>query len=231
MHTADASAPSYRWISDRHLAVSWHDDDARRITSCWEHLRSTIPAIDVIPSHRSVTVQFDPANLDQVRALAQVKAAVESLSTINAPLQKLHELPTCYDGPCAPDLADLALHASRSVEEVIRLHTHATFTVRYIGFAPGFPYLTGLPAALHMRRLDRPRQSVPAGSVAIAGDQAGIYPSQSPGGWRIIGQTPVKLFDLTRASPCLFAPGDHVRFVRISRDEFNALAASKATPS
>lgn len=228
MPAANSPTPDYCWISDRHLAVSWPDDDARRITSCWQHLRSTIQAIDIIPSHRSVTLQFNPIDLDPARALANVQAAVDSLATIAATAPKLHELPTCYDGPCAPDLADLAAHAARSIEDVIQLHTQTTFTVRYIGFAPGFPYLAGLPQALHMQRLDRPRHSVPAGSVAIAGDQAGIYPSQSPGGWRIIGQTPVKLFDLSRSSPCLLSPGDHVRFVRITHEEFDGRAAFRA---
>jgi KipI family sensor histidine kinase inhibitor len=116
----------------------------------------------------------------------------------------------CYDGE---DLAEVAQRTGRAVDEVLRLHAGAEYTVRMLGFLPGFPYLDGLPEALRLPRLGTPRLAVPAGSVAIAEGQCGIYPVQSPGGWRILGRTDLVLFDPRRDPPALLAPGDRVRFL------------------
>ena len=136
------------------------------------------------------------------------------------------DIPVCYDAEFAPDLAALAAHSGLSPDEVIARHQARTYQVAMIGFAPGFPYLLGLDPALAMPRLATPRMQVTAGSVGIGGAQAGIYPAESPGGWRIIGRTPLRLFDPAREEPALLAPGQSLRFVAINRSRFDALLPS-----
>ena len=135
----------------------------------------------------------------------------------------LVEIPVCYDGEFGPDLGEVAEHAKLAQAEVIALHTASEYHVAMLGFAPGFPYLLGLDARLHAPRRASPRTRVPAGSVAIGGAQTGIYPRELPGGWRLIGRTPLTLFDAQRDPPALLAPGQRVRFRAISAQEFAAL--------
>jgi len=125
------------------------------------------------------------------------------------------EIPVCYGGEWGPDLDFVARHAGLTTAEVIRRHAAAEYTVYMMGFLPGFPYLGGLDVSIAAPRLETPRRRVPAGSVGIAGEQTGIYPLASPGGWRLIGRTEVALFDLTARPPCLLAPGDQVQFIPI----------------
>ena len=138
------------------------------------------------------------------------------------------EIPVCYGREYGLDLDAVAEHAGLSRDEVIARHVAAEYTVAMLGFAPGFPYLLGLDASLHVPRRANPRTRVPAGSVAIGGAQTGIYPRELPGGWHLIGRTPLTLFDPAREPPCLLAPGDHVRFRAIEADEFARLAERDA---
>jgi inhibitor of KinA len=135
------------------------------------------------------------------------------------------EVPLVYGEDFGPDLDSIAVIHGLSAEMVISLHREAVYRVCLIGFTPGFPYLSGLPEELVTPRLSDPRQAVPAGSVAIGGRQCGIYPVRSPGGWRIIGRTPLRLFDIQRPEPCLLAPGDEVVFRRIDEPEFVEMAS------
>jgi inhibitor of KinA len=149
---------------------------------------------------------------------AALRGRGRSVKTIRAP--RTIEVPVCYDPEFALDLEAVAQHCGLSPNEVGKRHAAARYQVRCIGFTPGFPYLSGLPAALATPRRATPRTAVPAGSVAIGAGQTGIYPLRSPGGWNIIGRTPLPLFDLAREPAALFAPGDRVRFVAIDRKEF-----------
>ena len=133
------------------------------------------------------------------------------------------EIPVCYGGEFGPDLHDVAAHNHLKNEEVIELHSSANYLVYFLGFAPGFPYLGGMPREIAAPRLSTPRTQVLAGSVAIGGHQTGVYPVSSPGGWRIIGRTYLQLFVTARNPPTLLQMGDHVRFVPISRREFERL--------
>jgi inhibitor of KinA len=133
------------------------------------------------------------------------------------------EIPVCYDLKFAPDLERVAHHAQISPSELVDLHNATDYRVHCLGFTPGFPYLTGLPKELATPRHATPRKEIPAGSVAIGGAQTGIYPQESPGGWNIIGRTPLRLFDPQRHPPSLLCAGDRVRFRAITRDEFDAL--------
>jgi KipI family sensor histidine kinase inhibitor len=137
---------------------------------------------------------------------------------------RLVEIPVCYGGECGPDIDAVAEHARLSRDAVAARHAAAEYTVAMLGFAPGFPYLLGLDAALQVPRRATPRTRVPPGSVAIGGAQTGIYPRELPGGWHLIGRTPLVLFDPQREPPCLLAPGDRVRFRPIGAQEFAPLA-------
>jgi inhibitor of KinA len=134
---------------------------------------------------------------------------------------RLVEIPVCYGGELGPDLDDVARAHGLTPDEVVALHTEAEYLVYMIGFMPGFAYLGGLPAQIATPRRKTPRTAVPAGTVGIGGQQTGVYPLVSPGGWNLIGRTPVKIFDITRAEPTLLLTGDRVRFRAILRAEFD----------
>jgi inhibitor of KinA len=138
------------------------------------------------------------------------------------PHRDLIEIPVCYVADLALDLEEVARHAQLTADEVVRRHSATEYRVQCVGFTPGFPFLSGLPAELSTPRRASPRSKVPAGSVAIGGAQTGIYPLRSPGGWNIIGRTPLALFDVRRDPPVLLQAGDRVRFRPISREEFDS---------
>ena len=177
--------------------------------------------VEVVPAFASVAVFLQSP--EYLAACATAVPAVlrgrgRAAKTTRAP--RLIEVPVCYDPDFALDLEEVAQHCGLTPNEIVARHAAARYHVRCVGFTPGFPYLSGLPAALATPRRATPRTAVPAGSVAIAGGQAGIYPLPSPGGWNIIGRTPLRLFDVTREPAALFAPGDQLRFVSIAREEF-----------
>ena len=184
---------------------------------------------DVVPAYASLAVFFDCDRIDAVDPHAFVATALRScldaITDMAATPARVIDIPVCYDNGMAPDLAEAASELGLNVEELIQRHCAADYSVAMIGFAPGFPYLLGLPESLALPRLATPRRCVPAGSVAIGGHQAGIYPRESPGGWRLLGRTPLLLFDPARIAPSLLAPGDRVRFQRIDPAAFERMAS------
>ncbi len=194
--------------------------------------KARIPGvIEFVPAFASVAIFFDPSRIGSWAGLTSaVRAAAKSrrAARLSPPRKGAIELPVCYDPEFGLDLEEIARRAKVSVAQVVALHTGRTYRVHCLGFTPGFPYLSGLPKKLKTPRRANPRAEVPAGSVAIGGSQAGIYPLRSPGGWNVIGRTPVRLFDLMREPPALLRIGDQVRFRAIDRHEFETLlAASK----
>ena len=182
--------------------------------------------IELAPAYTTVGVFFDPARSSFEPLRTQIEQVLETeVPKPRARTGKTIEVPVCYEDEFAPDLREVAWHARLSAHQVIQRHTDAFYRVTCVGFAPGFPYLSGLPAELATPRRASPRKEIPAGAVAIGGTQTGIYPRKSPGGWNIIGRTPLSLFEVTRESPSLFQAGDRVRFRRISREEFERLSA------
>jgi inhibitor of KinA len=174
------------------------------------------------PAYASILIDFDPLRLSHEEAASIMEhLAGEGLSQHDR-VANVVAIPVCYDSEFAPDLQEVANHAKIPTHEVIRLHFSVTYCVHFLGFTPGFAYLGGLPDTLHVPRLATPRKHVPAGSVAIAGSQAGIYPVDSPGGWRLIGRTPVRIFDPDATQPTLLKPGDLVEFHEIDRATFDA---------
>ena len=135
----------------------------------------------------------------------------------------MFEIPVCYGGEYGPDIQNIADHAGLSVEEVIQIHTSRDYLIYMLGFLPGFTYLGGLDERIHTPRLANPRIRIPAGSVGIGGSQTGIYPMDSPGGWQLMGMTPVKTYDPDREVPILVEAGDYIRFVAIDEDEFHRI--------
>ena len=196
-----------------------------RVYALADSLMASPPAwmTELVPTYRSLLVQYDALNADygDVAAELESRLASEMVSgTSHASRQPLvYELPVVYGGDDGPDLDTVAAHAGMSTEEVIEIHSSVAYRVYMIGFSPGFPYLGGMDSRIACPRLATPRVRVPAGSVGIAESQTGVYPNQSPGGWQLIGRTPVKLFDQAQEPPSVLQPGHYVRFVPVSADE------------
>jgi KipI family sensor histidine kinase inhibitor len=195
-----------------------------RVHALASAIRARLPgAVEVVPSYRSLLVLHDPVRTPRAGLMRRLRALAASLE--DAPVAVPHRvvrLPVCYGGPHGPDLDEVAAVAGRSAEAVVALHAAPVYRVHLLGFTPGFPYLGGLDPALNVPRLEAPRSRIPAGSVAIGGGQTGVYPVESPGGWRLIGRTPLRLFDPRRPRPFLLAAGDGLRFVPIDGEAFDA---------
>jgi len=190
--------------------------------------------IELAPAYTTVAVFVDPLRAiadgaptkgalewfsDRIRTTLSERARRPSL-----PASTPIEIPVCYDADFAFDLADVSRQTRRSSAEIIELHCGAEYLVNCIGFTPGFPYLSGLPNELNVPRRASPRKEVPAGSVAIGGKQTGIYSVSSPGGWNIIGRTPLRIFDPANEPPALLRAGERVRFRPVSREEFESVS-------
>lgn len=181
--------------------------------------------LDVVPAYASVGVFFDVRRVapTEVRDwLLRTSAALAGPAADEASggTARIVEIPVLYGGDAGPDLDGAAAELGISPDELLRRHVAPAYRVAMMGFAPGFPYLSGLDPTLALPRLATPRTQVQAGSVAIGGAQTGIYPRESPGGWRLLGRTPMSLFDPMRDPPCLLAPGDQVRFRAIDAGAF-----------
>jgi len=195
---------------------------------------------ELVPTYRSLAVYFDPLEVKrqdlekQITRLLQEIEVPEHVGELEAeagsqveqtfPRQgKTVIIPVCYGGEYGPDLTFVAQHTGLPEEEVVRIHTSRTYRVYMLGFLPGFPYLGGMDERIATPRLETPRTRIPAGSVGIAGCQTGFYPMESPGGWRIIGRTPIKAFDPFSDTPFLLSPGDFVQFKSIGETEYQKL--------
>jgi inhibitor of KinA len=187
----------------------------------------------VVPAFAAVSVFGAPEAIDRIAELLPTMRPIDKDSTEARPApagggdeRSVHVIPVCHDPGLAPDLAGVAGRAGMTVDDLIACHAAGDYSVLAVGFVPGFAYLGGLDARLHVPRLETPRARVPAGAVALAAGYTGIYPAESPGGWNLIGRTPLPpsaLFDPARtARPALFRPGDRVRFRPVSRAEFDA---------
>lgn len=223
-----------RALGDAALIVRVADDLAdnpeaqlRAVLTTTERIRAAKirGVIEVAPASATVAVFYDPARSARYEELVgAVREAVESSNVRVKADARAVEVPVCYAPAFGLDLEEVARTAQLSLEEVTRQHAAARYHVSCIGFAPGFPYLSGLPVKLATPRRSSPRTIVPAGSVAIGGAQTGIYPQASPGGWNIIGRTPLRLFDASREHPSTLRAGDVVKFCPITPAEFELLS-------
>jgi len=178
------------------------------------------------PAYSSLLIKFDALTLRHDELQTTLRDYLGRLDSVQLPPPRLVEIPVCYGGEFGPDLAHVAGLHNLTPEQAIEAHASATYTVCFLGFAPGFAYLGGLPDALATPRLSAPRRRVPAGSVGIAGHQTGVYPFSTPGGWRLIGRTPLKMFQAERPGMCLLLIGDRVRFTPVSRERFTELESA-----
>ena len=204
-----------------------------RVQAACAHLQHALPQLECVPAYASLLLRFDPlawrkglAADPQQRLRETVLEALGGSAEARAPTRE-HVIPVCYGGAHGPDLDEVASHCNLSADQVIARHVGACYQVAMIGFAPGFPYLLGLDPTLAMPRRRDPRQRVPAGSVAIGGSQTGIYPEPLPGGWQLIGRTPLCLFEVSAERPSLLVAGDQVRFRAIGDDEFSRWEAEQ----
>jgi len=200
------------------------NDAVHRLAAAVENAR--IPGIvELTPSYRSLGIYYDPLQIEYSEIVQRLGELVSSDQPGLQRRARRVEVPVVYGGDFGPDLEFVASAHGLDAAAIVALHREPVYRVCLIGFTPGFPYLGGLPETLATPRLATPRAAVPAGSVAIGGQQCGIYPVNSPGGWRIIGRTPLRLFDVRQVEPCLLAPGDEVVFRRIREHEFGEIAS------
>jgi inhibitor of KinA len=226
--------PLLRLVGDRSVLVEYGDGISPEINHKVRVMALALdqekPAgiIEIIPTYRSMLIIYDPA----VVGLAGINEALVNLERgldgIEIPDPQTVEIPVLYGGGFGPDIDFVARHNHLTVPDVIRIHSSQTYQIYMIGFTPGFPFLGGLPEELHTPRLETPRPLVPAGSVGIANNQTGVYPVDSPGGWRLIGRTPVTLFHPSKKDPFLYRAGDGIRFIAISNEEYDRMAGKEA---
>jgi inhibitor of KinA len=179
--------------------------------------------VDLIPAFCSLLINYDP----RVVTYEEIKKRIQNLVRLEVKTgevrKRIFEIPVCYGGEYGPDLGNIAEHAGLSEKEVIEIHSSRDYLIYMLGFLPGFTYLGGLDERIHTPRLANPRIKINAGSVGIGGSQTGIYPLDSPGGWQLMGMTPVKTYDPDRETPILVEAGDYIRFVPIDEQEYKRI--------
>ncbi|MBG9378640.1 5-oxoprolinase subunit PxpB [Panacibacter sp. DH6] len=221
-------------LGDHAVTVSFGDDIDedinRKVTTLFHCLKQQKFAgiTDLIPAYATLTIVYDIVTIakEQQDIEGYFNAIVNKALTgqeVPDTLSSHHEIPVCYDVVFAPDLLLVARKNRLSIADVIHIHAGKTYRVYMIGFLPGFAYMGSVDSMIATPRLEKPRQHVAAGSVGIAGSQTGIYPVASPGGWNIIGRTPVKMFNVNNSAPCYLNAGDTVQFVSISKTDFEEL--------
>lgn len=175
---------------------------------------------EFIPSFRSVLIHYNPGVLSYAEISKCINEVLEHPIADIGHKKRIVEIPVCYENGLGPDIEFVAEHAGLSVEEVIKIHSAKPYLIYMLGFQPGFPYLGGLDARIHTPRLDTPRLKLEAGSVGIGGKQTGLYPMESPGGWQIIGLTPVRCYNPDSDTPIPYRAGDYISFIPISYEEY-----------
>jgi KipI family sensor histidine kinase inhibitor len=221
--------PRFLSAGDAAVAVELGDGISREVNAKVHALDRAVRAaalegiLDTIPSYRSLLVCYDPLRLAPSRLRDLVGGLFATLGGVRPEAPRVVRIPACYGGAFGPDLPFVASHNGLTPAAVVDIHAGAEYAVYMMGFCPGFTYLGELSERIAAPRLRTPRTAIPAGSVGIAQQQTGIYPVESPGGWQLIGRTPVRLFDASRTPPTALEPGDLVRFVPIDQAGFEAI--------
>lgn len=176
--------------------------------------------IEFIPAFTTVTVFYDPCRLKQAEVEQELRLLIAQLDEVEAPTPRQIEIPVCYGGDFGPDLSFVAEHNGLTEAEVVKIHTSGIYSVHMIGFAPGFPFIGGMSEKIAAPRRKSPRLRIPERTVGIAGMQTGVYPIETPGGWQLIGRTPLRLFVPEQDIPSLLRAGDEIRFTQIDEAEY-----------
>jgi len=184
--------------------------------------------VEIIPTYRSLLLIYDPLITRPSKLIRLVEKIEDNVDNKNAAPSRVVEIPVCYDRKFGPDIKNVGNRFNLDTEQVIQIHSKTKYLIYMVGFTPGFPFLGGLDKRLFTPRLTTPRMKVPQGSVGIANNQTGIYPIASPGGWQIIGQTPLKLFAPERKNPFLYKAGDQIKFIPITPIEFTKMKQKEA---
>jgi KipI family sensor histidine kinase inhibitor len=219
----------YLNAGDKSLVIEFGDSIEEQINAKIRSLtlaierEGIIGLIETIPTYRSLMIIYEPMLIELDELIDKVKSIETKMDEMKLPDAKIIEIPTLYGGEFGPDLEFVAEHNKTSLEEVIKIHTSRSYLIYMIGFTPGFPYLGGMNDKIATPRLQTPRTKIPVGSVGIAGKQTGIYPIESPGGWQLIGRTPVKLYDPNREEPVLLNAGDYIKFIQIDEKEYKRI--------
>ena len=214
---------------DRALTVEFGNEISEQINA---HLLGFIKKLkdmhikgveEFIPSFRSVLIHYNPGVLSYADITKYINEALSQHITDVEHKKRIIDIPVCYENGLGPDIEYVAEHAGLTVEEVIKIHSSEPYLIYMLGFQPGFPYLGGLDERIHTPRLETPRLKLEAGSVGIGGKQTGLYPMESPGGWRIIGLTPVRCYNPDSSTPIPYRAGDYIKFVPVSYEEYQRL--------
>jgi KipI family sensor histidine kinase inhibitor len=221
----------YLTSGDKGLVVEFGNEISEAVNKKVRNLylaihKSEISGIyEMIPTYRSLLIQYNPIEIE-VNKLIEILVEIEnSLDSIDLPKPRIIEIPTIYGGEFGEDLKFVSEHSGMSENEVIKIHSSVDYRIYMLGFSPGFPYLGGMSEKIETPRLKTPRTKIPAGSVGIAGKQTGIYPMESPGGWQLIGRTPLKLYNPKSETPIILQAGDYIRFVPIEKDEYENISS------
>lgn len=222
------SEVKYLISGDRAIIMEFGDEIAKDINA---RIRSTMNAIDgnidgiveMTPTYRSITIVYDPMKLTYKDLVEKLRQYENTNSSEEETKVNLIEIPTLYGGEYGPDMDFVKSNAGLSAEEVVKIHTGTDYLVYMLGFAPGFTYLGGMDERIATPRLKSPRLKIEAGSVGIAGSQTGMYPSESPGGWQLIGRTPLKLYNPEEEPPVFIQAGDYIRYISIDESEYQRI--------
>lgn len=219
----------FRYLGEQALIVELGDRidpliHRKVLSFCkWLKQQKIKGVIEWVPSYTGVTIHYDPIALSPLQLQKKLSRFSDEYVEEQADVTRVIGIPVCYGGEFGPDLKEVADYHQIGTEEVIRIHSIGSYLVYMIGFVPGFAYLGGMSPRIAMPRRDSPRPKIPAGSVGIAGEQTGVYPLEVPGGWRIIGRTPLPLFLPKKHPPALLRTGDVVQFVPIEKSEYHAI--------
>lgn len=211
-------------VGDRALLVEFGNEISKTINAqirlATVQMEALPGLVEIVPTYRSILINYDPEQTDYRTLATHIQAMDFAVVENDDAIVTLIEIPVLYGGEYGPDLVTVAEHAQLSESDVIRLHAQTDYLVYMLGFMPGFTYLGGLDERIATPRLASPRLKIPAGSVGIAGSQTGMYPSESPGGWQLIGRTPLTLYSPDREPPVFVNAGDYIRYLPITEDEF-----------